>query len=313
MNNLLDQFSPRLSGSYNFSEALSWNFNVGRFYQLPPYTTLGYKNQEGELVNKQNGLTYISADHLVTGFDWIPNIDSKLSLEGFFKYYQDYPFSVRDSVSISSKSSDFGTFGDEEVLSESTGRSYGLELLYRNKDLFGLNVILSYTLFKSEFKDNKGGYTPTSYDNRHLLNLTLRREIANNWEIGLKWRFVGGRPYTPYNVTKSELVNAFNARGQAYPDYSRFNEFRLAPFHQLDLRIDRQFFFDNWSFMLYVDVQNVYDFQSDEQDILVRKLNENGEPIITKGDDGKLRYELNRIESEGAGTILPTIGIIVEI
>ena len=54
MGNMLNQFSPRLSGSYNISNNFSANFNVGRFYQQPPYTMLGYRLTDGTLVNKTN-------------------------------------------------------------------------------------------------------------------------------------------------------------------------------------------------------------------------------------------------------------------
>lgn len=78
MSNLLDQVSPRLSASYNFLPNVSANFNVGRYYQLPAYTTLGFSNGTGELLNKQNGLKYISVDHIVGGFEYLPTDQSFL-------------------------------------------------------------------------------------------------------------------------------------------------------------------------------------------------------------------------------------------
>ena len=68
-----------------------FNANVGRYYQNPAYTTMGYRNNDGELVNKQNGLTYISADHIVGGLELRPNDHSRITLEGFFKTYDKYP------------------------------------------------------------------------------------------------------------------------------------------------------------------------------------------------------------------------------
>lgn len=43
MNNLLDQLSPRLSLSYRLFGAVYLNGNIGRYYELPPYTVLGSK------------------------------------------------------------------------------------------------------------------------------------------------------------------------------------------------------------------------------------------------------------------------------
>jgi hypothetical protein len=85
MSNLLTQLSPRFSASYMLYNDLFLNFNTGRYYQVPPYTTLGYKNSLGALVNKDNSLRYIESDHLVAGIEWLPNESSRLTVEGFFK------------------------------------------------------------------------------------------------------------------------------------------------------------------------------------------------------------------------------------
>ncbi|HYW95614.1 MAG TPA: TonB-dependent receptor, partial [Bacteroidales bacterium] len=259
MSNMLDQFSPRFSASYMVFNDFYLNFNTGRYYQLPPYTTLGYRDSEGSLVNRQNDLTYISADHYVGGIEWRPNSSSRLTLEGFYKFYHHYPFSVTDSISLSGKGADFGTFGDEEVLSIAKGRAYGVELLYRSKEFFGGNLIVSYTFVRSEtqaFRHSlleNGDWIPTAWDNRHLLNILALREFKNNWRVGLKWRFVGGAPYTPYDLLESSYVLAWDARNQGTPDYNLYNNERLGAFHQLDIRIDKEFYLRKITLNFYVD------------------------------------------------------------
>ncbi|MFO8233797.1 MAG: TonB-dependent receptor [Bacteroidales bacterium] len=316
MNNLLEQISPRFSASYALTPKVNLNFNTGRFYQLPPYTTLGYSDPAGNLLNKNNGVEYISADHIVAGVEYLPDDDSKLSIEGFYKGYNNYPFSLDDSIALANKGADFGSYGDEEVLSIGEGRAYGLELFARNRDLFGFNLLFSYTLVRSEFKEMNDNleptadYIPSSWDNKHLISLTATRELPNNWDVGFKWRFLGGPPYTPLDVEKSSLASAWDARGRGYLDYSRFNSRRLDPFHQLDLRVDKQFFFDTWTVMLYLDVQNVYSFTADEEPKLVQRLEEDGEPVVESDDP--TRYDLKKLEVEESGNILPSIGIIVQ-
>lgn len=316
MSDLLSQISPRFSVSYKIKPKLSLNLNTGRYYQKPAYTTLGFSDGAGNLINKENGLKYISVDHLVAGLEYLPTDESVISLEGFYKYYRDYPFSVNDSVALANKGADYGTFGDEEVLSIAEGQAYGMELLARHRNLWGINVVLSYTLVRSEFKkfdqnfNITSNYVPTSWDNIHLLNLTATRDLKRNWQIGFKWRFVGGPPYTPFDENKSSLISAWNARGREYLDYSQFNTLRLDPFHQLDIRIDKQYFFDKWSIMFYVDIQNLYNFKSDEPDKLITQTDENGDLLIDPENPAK--YDLKRIESNGSGTILPTLGIIVQ-
>ncbi|MGM0377252.1 MAG: TonB-dependent receptor, partial [Bacteroidota bacterium] len=226
MSDPLQQFSPRFSASYSFAPQFSLNFNTGRYFQLPPYTSIGFRNNDGVLVNKENGLSYIRADHFIGGVEWRPNTSSRISVEGFLKNYEDYPFSVNDSVSLASKGGDFGVLGAEEVTSTSAGRAYGAELLVRQRKRGRFSYILAYTWVNSEYTDINGNYVSSSWDSGHLLTFTFNRSFENNWDFGLKWRFAGGLPYTPYDRDKSEDVQAWNARGREYLDYSRFNEKR---------------------------------------------------------------------------------------
>jgi hypothetical protein len=311
MNNLLNQFSPRFSASYAFvPDKFFLNFNVGRYYQLPAYTSLGFRNNNGALVNDSLGIKYISADHVVLGLEYLPKPNAKISLEGFYKYYRNYPFSIKDSVALASKGTEFGAVGDEPLLPISKGRAYGFEVLVRNADLFKFNVILTYTFVRSEFTNYDGAYIPSAWDNRHLFNVTLGRKFKHNWEIGAKWRFAGGQPYTPWDMDKSTLVEAWDAQGRGYLDYSAFNTLRLTSFNQLDIRIDKGFYFKKWSLMFYLDVQNVLNFQSQQPDLLVN-TQEDGSVVKYIDPQGQERYELRAIENK-AGTVLPAIGIMVD-
>lgn len=310
MSKLYEQISPRLSASWRLKDGFFLNFNAGRYYQLPPYTTLGYVDTEGILVNRKNGLKYISADHLVAGIEVLQGQSGRITLEGFYKNYGQYPFSVRDSVSIGSRPADFGVFGAEEVISTGKGRAVGGELLFQQQDFYNFNVILAYTFVRSEFKDNRNNYVPSAWDNRNIVILTLLRILPRNWEAGIKWRYSGGAPYTPYDLELSSIKQAWDVQGRAYLDYSRFNQERLPSFHQLDLRIDKQFFLRNLSLMLYLDIQNIYNFKSRLPDDIILKTDQNGQ-AVTYVEDGVERYELKRIEN-AIGTVLPSVGIILE-
>ena len=307
MKNLLDQFSPRFSASYTLTDQWSLNFNTGRYYQLPAYTTLGYKEND-VLVNKSNKLKYIAVDHLIGGLEYRPKSTVQLSAEAFWKGYSQYPFSVNDQVSLANLGADFGVVGDEEVFSISEGRAYGAEFQARINSTDGFNFNLSYTLVRSEFKDGEGTYIPSSWDAKHLVTLTTTKDLKRNWRVGARWRFVGGLPYTPWDIEKSSLVEAWNLQGEPYYDYTQLNAKRLNPFHQLDIRVDKSYYFEKLTAKFYVDIQNLYNFQAQENDIVVRAEDANGNFLTT---DNGTRYVLNEIENK-SGTVLPTIGIIIE-
>jgi hypothetical protein len=317
MSNLLNQLSPRFSASYMLSTGLYLNFNTGRYYQLPAYTTLAYTDENDIAVNKKNDLTYIQSDHFVTGIEFLPDDKSKFSVEGFYKLYNNYPFSLNDSISLASKGADFGLYGAEPVTSTAEGRSYGAEVLYRNKDLYKFNLILSYTLVRSETKPLKAAlvdreWIPTAWDNRHLLNLTGFRKFGKNWQVGFKWRFVGGTPYTPIDVQASANIFNWDYTGREILDLTNYNSLRFEPFHQLDVRVDKEWFLDNFTLNLYFDIQNLYNYTTAGTEFLVQQF-EDGSPVIANpaAPLSEQRYEMEP-EKTQVGTLLPSLGIIIK-
>ncbi|WP_028892909.1 TonB-dependent receptor [Tenacibaculum sp. 47A_GOM-205m] len=307
MKNPFNQFSPRLSLSYNLSEKWMVSSSVGRYYQLPSYTVLGYKNDIGEFENK-NGLKYIQSDHFVSGLSYKPNASSKITFEGFYKGYKDYPFSLRNQISLANLGADFGIIGNEAVSSTSEGRAYGFELLAQKKSYSGLYGIASYTFVRSEFKDAQGGYIPSTWDNKHLLTITAGKKLNRNWEIGTKFRLVGGKPYTPYDLGASSLKDNYDVQNGGILDYTKLNTERLDTYTQLDIRVDKTWFLKKAAINLYLDVQNIYASSSKQQPFLLPIEDGNGR--VTDPNDSS-RYLLEEIEST-TGRALPRIGVIVD-
>lgn len=310
MNNLLDQLSPRLSLSYRLFGPVYLNANVGRYYELPPYTVLGFKDNEGSYVNKANRLSYIRSDQAGLGLEYRPSSYLKFTAEGFYKQYDHYPMSLVDSIPLASKGTDYGVLGNEAVNSTATGRAYGMELMGRWYNYKGLTFIASYTFVRSEFKDGRGSgkYIPSAWDNRHLFTFSGTYALPKNWDVGAKLRVVGGAPYTPYDVEKSSFVEAWDASGSLYYDYSRFNSQRLKPFTQLDLRIDKTFYLKKVMLGAYIDLQNVLNSKYKEQDVYIKT----GKILNPEAPHGQQRYELKPVERR-TGTLLPSIGIMIEL
>lgn len=309
MSNPFSQFSPRFSASYEFIPNMSFNFSTGRFYQLPPYTSLGYRDANDNLVNKQNNLKYIQADHFIAGFEINPNTNSRITIEGFYKKYNNFPFSTKDSIVLSFRPVDYGTFGDEPLVSASEGRAYGAEFLFQALFGKGISLIASYTYSRSEFLNRFNEYSPTSWDNRHIFIIVTSAKFKNGWNAGFKWRYAGGLPYTPYDLETSANVSAWNIRNMAYYDYDLVNSMRFREFHQLDIRVDKAFFLEKLSIMLYLDIQNLYNYKSEQMDMYTN-TDVNGIPVFDASDPTK--YILRKIDNPGAGTVLPTIGIIID-
>lgn len=307
MSNPLNQLSPRLSATYELTENINLNANIGRYAMRPAYTTLGYKDiATGALVNQNENLRYTISNQAIAGFEFQQGRKLRLTVEGFYKQYQYYPFSVSDGLSTASKGTNFGQVGDEEIISTGKGRAYGVEFLLKIMEMNNLNVTATYTLFRSEFTNDKDEYIPSTWDTNQLLNLIASYKLPKNWNIAGRWRFSGGAPYSPIDQNLSELKAAWDITNQPYIDYDNFNSLRLKPNHQLDIRIDKEFYFKKWLLNLYADVQNVYNYQAESTPIWTN-LSPDGIPQEKDAD----RYQLRQIEAF-AGTVLPTIGIIVK-
>jgi outer membrane receptor for ferrienterochelin and colicin len=307
MNNPLKQFSPRISASYQLTPEWSLNLNTGRYFQLPAYTTLGYQ-QNNVFVNKSNQLKYISVDHFIGGLEFKPATAVQFSVEGFFKNYRDYPFSVRDQISLANKGADYGVIGDEEVTSTSKGRAYGGEFQARISSAKGYNLNLSYTLVRSEFQNGNNQYIVSAWDSKHILSMTGSAALKRGWQIGTRFRFVGGLPYTPFDLNRSSLIEAWNLSGGPYLDNSKLNSNRFGVFHQLDVRVDKAYYLKKMTLKVYLDVQNLYNFQAQSTDIVLRETDASGNFLTA---DNGTRYVLRSVKNP-SGTVLPTIGIQVE-
>lgn len=306
MENLLNQFSPRITGSYALNDRFSINTGAGRYFQLPAYTTLGYRDLKSQLVNKD--MKYIGVNQYSVGIEDRLTKNILLSVEGFYKDYFQYPIDLENGVSLANQGANYDIVGLTTVQSSGKGKAIGIEVLSR-ANFKTFSAIASYTFVRSIFEDISGKEIPSSWDSKHLLTVTASKEFGKDWKIGLKWRFVGGLPYTPYDLEKSKSIIAWNASSRAYYDFSKLNTLRLKPFHQLDLRIDKNFYLRKIALMVYVDIQNAYNKKYVGQEYIIRQKDESGNFLTS--DNGK-SYILQSVENE-SGNVLPTIGIMIKI
>ena len=129
MKELWKQLSPRLSLSYELTQQWAISGNAGLYYQLPPYTALGFKNNDGLYANKN--LKYMQVMETSLGLDWHLQDRLMISAEGFFKRYSRMPLSLRDDIPLACKGDDYGTVGNEALIPTARGRAYGVETMLR--------------------------------------------------------------------------------------------------------------------------------------------------------------------------------------
>jgi hypothetical protein len=142
------------------------------------------------------------------------------------------------------------------------GRAYGWELLIRRRVSQGLFGWLSYTLSRSERSIE--GYAPVvfSFDQTHVLNLAASYQLGK-FRFGARFTLATGRPVGDL-LDKTGQSAVFDADRDDLNPRSRASRIRLPTYHQLDVRIDRDFTWGIFSGSVYVDVINVYNAQNGE-------------------------------------------------
>lgn len=253
-NNPLKTLSPRVSFSYVLADKWTANASVGSYYKLAPYTILGFADNNNVLVNKNS--KYQKSDHYVAGFEFLPNPELRFTIEGFFKNYNNVPVSLRNGVSLSNLGNDFNVLGNEAVTTNGKGNTYGLEFFAQKKLTDRFFGIFSYTYYRSKYSGANDVLIASSWDNRHLLSVTSGYKFKRNWELGLKFRYQGGAPYTPFNEQESRAN--YLSQGQGIFDFTRLNSLRLNAFNGSDIRIDKKWNLKKVTIDLFLDVTNWY-------------------------------------------------------
>lgn len=310
-NNPLKTFSPRLSASYRINNEWNINASTGIYFKAPIYTALGFKDSAGNYINKD--MDYTRSTHFVLGTEYMPKNSLRFTLEGFYKKYSDYPVSAATGVSMANQGTQFGSVGSERILTTGKGEAYGFEIFAQQKMTKKLFYVVSYSYVVSKFSGTDGKLISSSWDNRNLLSATVGYKMKKNWELGLKYRFAGGNPYTPFDLTASQ--QNYMLLGQGIPDVALLNQKRLSNYNQLDFRIDKKFYFRKTSLSIYLDIQNLLMQKNETNPSYTFKRNANntgfettnGQPIEFNGSNAIPVILINK-----TGHPLPSFGIIYE-
>jgi TonB family protein len=273
----LTAFDPRLTVRLDvIRRKLSILAAVGLFHQDP---------QISQFIPEVGGNPNISHErslHTSLGLNWRVRPSLTVEATGFYK--QIWALVVDTNKEVWRDSA----VETEYQANVGRGRVYGGELLVKKRadgdcprflkleKCFGW---ISYTLMRSERKDPRDPWRLFDFDQTHILTVVLSGLWKYGWQVGIRFRLVSGNPTTAYRG------GIFAADSNSYiPVFGEPNGDRLPLFHQLDLRIDKKWVFKNWILSLYLDIQNVYNYQATEFVLwnfnYTRSTTLNGLPII---------------------------------
>jgi hypothetical protein len=234
--------SPRASATVSLRSNLNLNFSYGVFYQSPSYVWLVSNSQNRDLKN-------IRADHYIAGIEYLPAKDARFTIEVYYKKYSDYPAStLRPYFVLANNGGNYentSNFGLEPLISAGVGYAKGIELFFQKTLSEVLYATVNISLFKARYTSLDGIERKSDFDNGLLFVSNGGYIAGKGWELSAKFRYFGGRPYTPIN----------SADGSQ--SISQYNSARLPDYYSLDVRADKRWNFKKWTLVTYVDIQNI--------------------------------------------------------
>ncbi|MGC6419041.1 MAG: TonB family protein [Bradymonadia bacterium] len=181
----------------------------------------------------------------------------EIDVVGFYKHL----YNLIRPVTQSGIEDVFAAEPERRLENNGMGRSYGLELLFRHAPSERFFGWLSYTLMRSERRQDDGsGYRPFDFDQTHVLTVLGQYKLTNTWEVGARFQYSTGRPQTPFT---GSVYNSDTDSYEGIPGEP--NSARVPPYHRLDLRVDRNWIFDTWILSAYFEIQNVYNRANPER------------------------------------------------
>jgi outer membrane receptor for ferrienterochelin and colicin len=249
----------------------------------------------------------------VIGTEFLPKDDLRFTVEAFYKKYSNVPVSVGRGISLANLGGDFNVLGNEPVVTNGEGEAYGAEFFVQKKLTNRLFGILSYTFYRSEYSGRDKKLVASSWDNKHLLSATFGYKFKRNWELGLKFRYQGGAPYTPYDEQSSQ-VN-YLSQGVGIFQYAQLNTLRLGSFNSSDFRLDKKWNFRKTTLDVFVDVTNWYVAKSQGvPNYTFKRTEDNSDFLTTDGlpvkPDGSNAIPI--LLANDDASVTPTIGFIIE-
>ena len=184
-----------------------------------------------------------------------PDRSYLFSLEGYYKDMK-HLYEYKDNANFSYNSNIKNQF------TEGVGYAYGTEL-FLNKKMGDFTGWIGYTLAWTRrfFPELNSGieYYPR-YDKRHDISVILNYYLNSNFNASAAWTYSTGEafalPVNQYSIINPSLP--YNTDKTSYYDYSSRDQFRLPPFHKLDLSFNYSTEWFSKEVQLSLDIYNVY-------------------------------------------------------
>jgi hypothetical protein len=293
--------APRISFSYGLDEITTLRAVFGLYYQSPGYEKIvdqGILFDFADKYTKQ--LSAESATHSVLSIERWLSSEWSLRLEGYYKGFDNLikqkqvqgsryfteKIPGKDPRYLSGWTRPITVDGDSITqipVNDAYGESYGLEFFLSKRNIMNESRFsgwIAYSLaWADRFENNEK--LPFRFDQRHTINIVLNYQL-NSWlDLGIRWQYgsgfpfsepigikpriiladndLDGKPETPAISTRKKAGNPNELEVIYDIDFAdnKLNA-RKPTYHRLDLRLTAITNFWNLDWSFYLDVINAY-------------------------------------------------------
>jgi hypothetical protein len=295
--------SPRIGLSFPLNDITTIRAFYGHFYQSPGYEKLRDQNVLYDFSRKNtDDLQAEKAIHYILSFERFLTPQWQFKSEVYLKDFRNLivPLKVKgtqfvtqqisgtDPKYLSSWTEPVAIQADSATaipVNNSNGKSYGWEIFLAKINKGSNDRIdgwISYSLSFST-REEMGKVIPFRFEQRHNFNFVMNYKFTESIELGLRWNYSSGLPYTepvgikPRIIMKDkdgdgtpetpEIATKFTLNPNAPKevlfniDYGidpNFYNARRPDYHRLDLRLSYYTNFWKLNWLFYLDVINVY-------------------------------------------------------
>lgn len=261
---------PRLAIKSNFSDKFRIKFAAGKYSQNLISTVneqdvvnlfVGFLSGPEEKIYEPGSSTVEAKDKLQKAWHVLGGIEFELgngweaNVESYYKKFGQLIGVNRNK--LSEQDPDFTT---------ETGNAYGLDITL-SRQVKNLYFWATYSLGYVNRDDGEQVY-PTHFERRHNVNFLVNYSFGHNWELGVRWNYGAGFPFTltqgfygQQNILDgidSDVLTENPDLGIIYSE--KRNNGHLPDYHRLDMSLKKTVEFNkNLKMEILASVTNVYD------------------------------------------------------
>ncbi|MFK8163598.1 MAG: TonB-dependent receptor, partial [Lewinella sp.] len=258
---------PRLGIRYQVSPKLNFTAGYGLHSQTPALPVFFFRDFNTGTPDANQGLGYLKAHHFVIGGDLAFAPNWRLKTEVYYQSLFDIPVdNFASSFSILNAGADFVFPERGSLVNEGTGNNYGVEVTLEHYFADNWYLMLTASVFESNYEGSDGVERATAFNNQYVTNLLAGREIPfgkdkrHRFTINAKVTGSGGRYYTPVDEAASreagtDVRNEAIAFSERYADYFRMDLKFGVQLNSKTKKFSQSFFID---FQNLTDNENVF-------------------------------------------------------